>query len=455
MWRSTQTSSPVVGSEGPRADEIPGRGTLTSVKLALRNLLRNRWRSGLTLAAVAVAVGLMIWMLSLYEGWLQEMVRGATSVETAQVQIHSASYVESPRVYRSFAADSVLLQRILDVPEVLSASPRIELAGLVGDEDRSQVARILGVDPVRESETTPVADAVTAGRWLAPLPRPFPAAREVVLGSGVARQLQVGPGDELVTFLEAADGSLGNELLEVVGVVQTGNTEIDRNALYLHLSDAQALGALEGEIHEIAVRTEDLARARETAVAIAEAVGASSATPSPASVEGGLVVRPWQEILPGIDQMIFVFRRSYWVLYLLVYILAAVGVLNTQRMSALERRREFGVMMAIGMRPRRMLRTLLVETAVLGLVGGAIGCAFGTALSWYHATSGLDMSLLARETTFSYMGVSFSERLYFVLRTGNVIQPLAVMVAVAVVSGLWPAIQAARIDPAPTIAGRS
>ena len=429
---------------------------MTSVKLAIRNLFRNRWRSALTLAAVAVAVGLMTWMLSLYEGWLQEMVRGATAVETGQIQIHTTAYVESPRAYRSFSADSLLVSLILAVPEVISVAPRVELAGLVGNEDRSQVARILGVDPAREADTTPVAEAVVEGRWLASEPPPYPAPREAVLGSGMARQLNVGPGDELVTFLEAADGSLGNELLVVVGVVETANTQIDRMAVYLDLSDAQLLGALEGEIHEIAVRTEDLSRARETAAAVAQATGGHfGGTPGEPSPSGEtLLVRPWQEIQPGIDQMIFIFRRSYWVLYLLVYLLAAIGILNTQRMSALERRREFGVMMAIGMRPRRMLRTLLVETGVLGVVGAGVGCMLGTALSWRHATRGLDLSLLTNEASFSYMGVAFSDRLYFVLRATNVIQPVLIMVLVAMVSGLWPALRAARIDPAPTIAGR-
>jgi ABC-type antimicrobial peptide transport system permease subunit len=101
-----------------------------------------------------------------------------------------------------------------------------------------------------------------------------------------------------------------------------------------------------------------------------------------------------------------------------------------------------------------MLWTLLVETGVVGLLGAAIGCALGTALSWRHAVAGFDMSVLAGDTDFSYMGVAFSERLFFVLRPAHVYQPVLVMVLVALVCGLWPAFLAARIDPAPTIAGR-
>lgn len=435
---------------------------MTSIKLGLRNLFRNRWRSALTLGAVAVAVGLMIWTLALYEGWIREMVRGATAVQTAQVQIHTAAYVDHPRVYYSFPADTSLYRKIEAVPRVVALAPRVKLTGLVGNERRSQVAQLLGVDPVREAQTTPIADAVVQGRWLSNEPAPYPAPREVVIGSGMARQLEVEPGDSLVTFLEAADGSLGNDLLVVVGIVETSNNQVDQMAVYLHLADAQYDGALDGQIHEIAIRTNDLTLAGQTATAVAQAIGgfrdgdtaaseASLAQTSP----NGLLVQPWQEILPGVDQMILIFRRSYWILYLLVYVLAAAGILNTQRMSALERRREFGVIMAIGMRPRRMLRTLLVEAAVLGVVGAGIGCALGTALSWYHSVHGFDMGLLADQATFSYMGVAFSQRLFFVLRPSDVIEPVVIMVVVAVLSGLWPAFRAARIDPAPTIAGRT
>jgi ABC-type lipoprotein release transport system permease subunit len=279
-----------------------------------------------------------------------------------------------------------------------------------------------------------------------------------VLGQGFARQLQVGLGDELVVFLEAADGSLGNEVITIVGLVTTGNTQIDRAALYVHLEDARYVAALGDGIHTLAIRTADLAMARSTAEAVALAIGAAYPLPDDtvAVSEAALVVRPWQDLAPSLDQMIQLSRNSYWIMYLFVYLVAAIGVLNTQRMSAMERRREFGVMLAIGMRPRRMFRTLIVETGVLGIVGAALGATFGGLLAWYHATHGFDLAMFSTSgTSFTYMGVTFSDRLHFVLTPTAIIQPIAIMVAVAMLSGLHPAWRAARIDPAPTIAGRS
>lgn len=247
---------------------------MISVTLAVRNLARNRWRSGLTLAAIAVSVGMMVWTLALYEGWLTQMVRGATAVETAQVQLHTAGYVVSPRSYFAFPAPDSLLATLRAVPGVVALSPRVRAFGLLGNEQRSQVVQLIGVDPDLERATTPVVEGMTRGRWLAEVPPEYPAPRELVLGEGVARQLRVSPGDELVAFVEASDGSLGNELFVVTGVLRTGNTVIDRSAAYLHLRDAEVLSALDGEVHEIAIATADLTAARSTADSIGLAIGA-------------------------------------------------------------------------------------------------------------------------------------------------------------------------------------
>lgn len=438
-----------------------------SVRLGIRNLARHRWRSVLTLGGVTAAVALMVWTIAFVDGWLALMVRGATAVETGQVQIHTAAYADEPRVYRSFAAPDSLLARVTAVAGVEAVSPRVKLVGLVGNERTSQVARITGVDPEREAAATVVEEGVVEGRWLSPDPAELPGPREVVLGRGLARQLRVAPGDELVVFLEAADGSLGNDLLQVVGILETGNSAVDRTSAYLHLSDAQWLAALDGEVHELALRTADPDGAPETAEAVAGVLGArgpgdatggadpaaSGGSPNPAS--SSLVVRPWQELLPGLSQVLSISRESYFFMYFMVYLVAAVGILNTQRMSAQERRREFGVLVAVGLAPRRLLGILVVEALVLGVLGAAAGGAVGGAVSWWHATAGLDLSLFTDQGGFSYMGVVFEGRIFARMSLSAVLQPVLVMLGVAVVSGLWPAWVASRVEPAPTIAGRT
>ena len=420
------------------------------------------------MGGIALSVAFMVWILGFMEGWMGAMVQGATAVETGQVQVHTRAFAENPRVYRSFSIGRETLEDLSEIPEVVAYSPRVKLTGLIGHEEKSQVGRILGVDPALEAETTPVAEAVQVGRWLQQTPPIYPAPREVVLGVGMANQLRVGPGDELVVFLEAADGSMGNDLLQVVGVVRTANTAVDRMTAYMHMEDAQYLAALGGEIHELAIKTDNLLEAQATAGLIAQVLGAETSEAPTVSDEVGeevgsegrtpnedaLLVQPWQEILPSIYQMLTISRSSHWITYLLIYLVAAIGLLNTQRMSALERRREFVVLMAIGMRPRRMFRMILTESFVLGTLGGLIGTALGLAVVWYHATAGLDLAMFTDKGEFTVMGVAFTGKIYAILTPLAALQPILVMMFVAFLAGLWPALKSAKLDPAPTIAGR-
>ncbi|MFP4599896.1 MAG: ABC transporter permease [Persicimonas sp.] len=417
-------------------------------KLAWRNLARNRWRSILTGGGVAVAVGLMVWTMSYMDGFFATMVEGATALDTGEAIVQRDDYVDEPSIHEAFELDTELLEQVDTTEGVTEAAPRINLYGLIGTEERSQVARVLGVDAQREARATPVDDALVAGRWLSEEPEPPPAPREVVLGEGLAQQLEATPGDELVVFLEASDGSLGNDLLEVAGIVKTGTSSIDRQAAYVHLEDAEFLGALDGRAHEILVRAEDPGQAQALARRLSERVRA----PNGADYE--LSVRSWEQARPQLAQMVELSDTSNLVMFFILYLLASLGLLNTQRMSALERRREFAVMMAIGVTPKRLFSVILAETVLLSFAGALAGVAAGGAMSWYHTVYGLDLSAFATNTDFTYMGVSFSERLYFSMSPGIIVEPLVVMLGVAVLCGLWPAAKSIGIEISPTISGR-
>ncbi|QDG50958.1 ABC transporter permease [Persicimonas caeni] len=418
-------------------------------KLAWRNLARNRWRSILTAAGVAVAVGLMVWTMAYMEGFFGAMVRGATALDTGQALIQRKAYVDEPSIYEAFALEEGMLEEVEQTEGVRAAAPRINLYGLIGNEQRSQVSKLLGVDAQAEAAATPITDAVVKGEWLSDDPEPPPAPREVVLGEGLARQLEVDLGAELVVFLEASDGSLGNDLLKVVGVVKTGNSMVDRQAAYVHLEDAQYVGALDGQVHEIVVKTDNPAEAEGVVAQMAPKIDAYDTD------EHDLVVRSWQQARPQIAQMLELSDASNIAMFFILYLLASLGLLNTQRMSALERRREFGVMMAIGVTPRRLFMVILAETLLLSFVGALVGTALGGGLAWHHAVNGLDMTAFATNTDFTWMGISFSERLYFGLNAEIVLEPLLVMLGVAILCGLWPAAKAIGIDITSAIAGRN
>lgn len=428
-------------------------------KLAFRNLFRNQWRSMLTAGGVAAAVCVLVWLNAFMGGMITQMIRGATALETGQVQFQTTAYADEPKIWYTFPADEKLYEKVEEVEGVEAVEPRVEFGGLAGTDKRSKIARFVGVDAERSST---LREAVTEGDWLSESPPKSAKKREAVIGVDLAREVDVEVGDELVALASTQDGSLGNDLLTVVGIVEAGNNAIDQRSVFMHLPDAQFLAAMNGEIHELMIRSTPIREAEMTAEKL-ESVAAwwqqERMAESTTFVDGEkrpteLVVRPWQDMVPTLADYVKLSGTSMWIIYLVIYFLAALGILNTQRMSALEREREFGVMQAIGMSPRRLFVAVLWETTLLTLIGAVVGALIGTGLNLYFAEYGMNLGAFMEEDSFTFMGVALSMRIEFEVSWLGTIEPVLAVLPVALLCGLWPALSSARLDPAKAISSR-
>jgi ABC-type lipoprotein release transport system permease subunit len=417
------------------------------ISVALRNLTRNRWRTRLTVAGVAVAVAMLIWSDSMMEGFLVAMIRSATAMQLGDARIETVAHADRPSIYESFPLSAVSMAQLQRIAGVRAAAPRLETFGLVGHGTRSQVAAIIGVDPEAEASTSEIASALVTGRWLTKGSAVAQGPKEIVLGATLADLLSAKQGDELVVLLQAADGSMGDDRVKVIGIARTGTTELDRQAAWMRLPDVAWLAALEGQAHEIVLRFERGADVDRTTNGVRAALAGITGDPK-------LVVRSWQEIVPDLHQMVELSRQSMVLLYFIIYFVAALGILNTQRMTALERRREFGVMMAVGMTPRRLAGMVILESVLLTTFGAILGMLLGWGISAWHAHAGLDLAAFGSEG-FSYQGVTFTSRIHFVLTAPMVVVPPLVVMVVGAICGLWPAVASARLDAARAIAGRT
>lgn len=413
-------------------------------RLAYRNLTRNKVRTALSIGGIAVAAVMLIFNLAFINGFYELMIRGMTDVETGHVQVQHRDYVDRPSTMDYFEYDEELAEAIRGVPGVQGVAPRVRLFGIVGHEERSNVGLIIGVDPEQESRVTVMEEGVVEGRWLS-AEASGEGAVEAVIGRGLSRTLGIGVGDELVLIAEGADGSMGDALLEVVGILSTGNSIVDRQAVVLHLEEAQFVAAMEGVVHELAISTGSPAEAFESARAVQ------------ARIDGlgreELQARSWQEISPGLYELLQVGDQSNYVIFLVIFFIVGLGVLNALRMSARERYREFGVMLAVGFSRSRLFAMIVLEGVVLGVLGGLAGAVLGTAVAGYFTVYGINFGAFL-EGDANYMGVSFSEQMYFTMDLSTVLTPSLGLVVVAAICALWPALAAIRLVPRDAITGR-
>jgi ABC-type lipoprotein release transport system permease subunit len=398
---------------------------MASIRLAWRNLWRNRKRTAITLAAISLNTAILIASSALMDGMLVNMVRNTTDLVVGEVQVHAPGYLADRSLYRALDDPDAILRAARS--QGIDAAPRVYGYGLIAHGTKSAGARFCGVDPARERATFALAEHVERGGWLPERP-----GRGVVLGKKLAKSLNATVGSEVVAVVQAADGSLGNEIFTVTGILKTVGETVDRNAAMLHEADFRALFVLPARVHEVALNSRG-------------AVPLDRVASIAAAAAGGDEVKTWRELMAQLADMVNLTDVSMWIFGGIFFVAAGLGVMNTMLMATYERIHEFGVLKAIGATPLRIVRDVLAEALVLSAVATAIGTAAGLAGALYLQAVGIDTSAFAGETSFA--GVAFDPVWHARVGAGSVVGPVGVMWAICVLSALYPAVIAARLDP--------
>jgi len=334
-------------------------------RIGWRNLWRHKRRTLITASAMAFGLGFCLGTVALIDGVYVDLFDLIVGDNLGHAQLHHPEYPKKRGMWETIEDADGVIAELEALPEVERATPRLFGYGLLGFADDSRGTQIIGVDPAREAAMTKLDTKLADGRYLAD-----GAAHEALLGVKLADKLDVTVGDEVVMVTQAADGSTGNDLYTVVGIVETGQVAIDRAGMYLHLADAQELLVLPGQVHEITMVAPD-----------AEGIDAMMAAVTTPAEGRGLLARHWREINPQMAQMMDLSDASSGIMMFFIFGVAALGILNTMLMSVFERTKELGVIRALGLRPFGLFKLVMWETAALT----AVACAIGLPLGLGHA----------------------------------------------------------------------
>jgi len=412
-------------------------------RIGWRNLGRNRRRTLITAIGLALGYLSVVVMAGLSRGLVSEMIDNGTGMLTGQLQVFAEDYLPDRGIYETIGGREgvdveSLVARVASDPNVSAATPRVYAGGLVSTGRATAAGVILGVDPEREALVSRLLSHIDQGR------APTPGQYEIVIGREMARQLDAGPGDEVVVVAPGADGSLGNDLFIVSGIFTTTITELDLGHAVAPIEVVQELVALApGRIHEIAARVDDPWAADAAATAVAAEVAGQ---PEP------LAVRPWTEFRPEMVEYARLVSSMEWMLIVFIFGMAIWGVANTMLMSSYERRREFAVLLALGGGPGLIVRSVLAEALVLGVVALLAGLAVTLPiLAWWKAAPP-DMSWVYGG--FTMAGGLMRPILRVEWPTSMIFITAGAMFVTALAAALYPAYRSSRVPPADTLAGR-
>ena len=402
---------------------------MNSLQYGWRNLWRNTRRTCITLAAVCLSTAILMASYGLMDGLMQHAVSNATNLVVGEVQVHAQGYRADHSIYKALNEPDLILQAAKQ--KNVAAAPRRYGYGLVAVGTKSAGARFWGVEPASERTTFDLAQHLQEGRFLSETTQ-----RGVVLGQKLARSLQAQIGSEIVVVVQAADGSLGNDLYTVTGILKAAGDSIDRNAALIHAADFVELFVSGDRIHEVAFNSRGMVSPEGLTALL------SIAAPEEE-------IKSWRQLMPEVSDMINLFDAFIWIFGLIFLLAAGMGVMNTMLMATYERIREFGILKALGATPWGIIRDVAAEALVLAALGTVLGTILGLAGSYYLQEVGLDLSIFAG--TYSVGGVAFDPIWRATISPKMVFIPVVLMLIIGLLASLYPAALAARLDPVKAI----
>lgn len=401
------------------------------LRLAIRNLLRHFRRSAITILSIGMSLGIILWLQAILAGSNKNVIDTITSTQLGHLQIIRNDYKTDQLIQQSFAYDSLPLNNFeADV----NWAPRLLLPGLVSSGEQSMPVGIQGIDPQREAHITRLREALTTGEFLSPEDESVDCkTRPVLIGSVLAKLLNVELGNKIVVLAQAKDGTLGNELLRVKGIFDSGSPEFDKSVVFTSLSCVRLIGSLSGA-HEVVMKLKGELDENAIKQKIAQILPQQ------------LGVWTWREAQPRLAAMVTFNDASLILVSVMLFSVISLGILNTLLIGIMERTTEFGVMMALGMSPARVVALVLLESFLMGVTACLMGLVFAAAAITYHKFFGFDTRILVGENLS--VGV-FKLKLivYPVISWFGGFKATVITLTVVLASALYPALRAARLRP--------
>lgn len=398
------------------------------LRLAARNVTRNPRRSILSALAIVIALVMIVFAQGWLRGILGDISENTARLRTGHVRIARSEYLRRERLLP--LAEAMKLgpetAAMLDEdPEVAAWAPRIRFGVMLNNRETSLAAIGLAVDPGREEDILRLAPTVAAGSY-------FTGEEDILLGRELADRLGLAAGDTLVLITQTAHMSATGANLVVRGVLNTGIAQIDRNHFFITLARAQDLLDLEGRASEVVVMLADPGRAE----AVATRFGTRLADPEAEA-------RPWTS--EGIIGYIRMANTTYFIMYLVILLVACSAIVNTMMMVVFERTREIGTMRALGMSRAAVVGALVLEAGLIGLGGSAIGTGLGAGLTALAQAQGIDVRVMTQnEVNPALMqGVIYPE-----LTVAAVVISMVMGIGLSLLVGFFASRRAAKLSPA-------
>jgi len=399
------------------------------LKIAWRNVWRQRRRTLLIAIAMGVIMALLVLFDGVIVGFEQSIYGNAIQLLGGNIQVHAPGYSQKTgqKPLLPLANPEGIVQAAEANPNTVVAAKRIVTNGLVTNREGAFSVSIIGVETDKEARISPVAENISAGRYLNPDDGDL-----IVIGQGLATAMDITVGDRIIM----AGGSLYEQTrqrtMTVVGIYDVGVPSVEKNTIYMSLAEAQNLFGLSGQVTEIVVSLDQIGQEPGVVAQINRE-------------QPGYEVETWVNSMPELKQTMDMKTSVMGVFGVIMLCVAAIGILNLLMMAVFERTREIGIIGALGLKPREITLLFLLEGILIGIMGAVLGTVLGLALTGVLGMVGIDYSQFADLTEYTAL---ITGKIYPEIVPLKVLNHALTLAIIAAIAALYPAREAARREPA-------
>jgi ABC-type lipoprotein release transport system permease subunit len=393
--------------------------------MAWRNLWRNKRRTLITIASIFFGVLIATLMSSMQEGSYSSMIENVVKLYSGYIQVHDKDYWKNKVINNSFIPSDSLLSDFSQIKEITTTAPRLESFLLASSKELTKGSRIIGIDPIKETNVTELEKRMKDGSYLKK------GDEGVLLSSELARYMKIEPGDTIVMIGQGYHGISAAGKYPVRGIVKLPSPDLDKQTIYMDLGACQELLYTGNRVTAIVVMLNDIS---DIPVAVKNIKSAISSEYS---------VMTWDEMQPEILRMINSDKQANTIPKLILYAIIGFGILSTIMMMAMERRREMGVLIAIGMRRGKLASVLFLETLIIAIAGITTGFIGSLPMISYFYNHPLQ---LPGETGQVMIIKGFDPYMYFSWDPKVFYEQVIIVLLISLIISLYPVIVTRRLN---------
>ncbi len=392
-----------------------------------RNIWRNKTRSLVVITAIALGIMAGVFSTAFMKGMMDKRIDTAIHTELSHIQIHDSLFRKTSELRYYMPDAAALAGKIRTLPHVEGVTQRIIVQSMISSAETGAGVKIMGIHPEDEKRVTDIAQHIVKGKYFEGIKR-----NPIVIGQKLAKKLNVRVRSKVVITLQDLDNNITAGAFRVAGIYKTTNTVYDESNVFVRYEDLARLTDIpERACHEIAIRVNN----NQYTVPVQQEIK---------KMAPGLEVLNWNQISPEMSYITQVMNMYMYIFIIIILLALLFGIINTMLMVILERRKEIGMLLAIGMSRARIYAMIIIETVMLSLSGGLAGVFLGTLISKYFETHYINLAMFGK----GLEQLGYSSLINTSIEPDMVINVTLMVFFTGIIAALYPAWKAIRYDPA-------